>query len=225
MKKNTFKNWFTLVELLIVVTIIWFMFTISYQFFSAQNLSEQFSQWLKCSNYAYLEIQQFMTKAKQSQNIEKYDWSSISYIPADIYIIDFNTGNNNDIILKYKTWDTTDTLENLFWNDESSTQSTDTKINCDLDSDYKITLTWSYTLNMTKWLKANKYNQLKGFWISNPSWRITWDVIVKNCYNSYCIDISKYEINIATNSISNYTCIAHEESDEWYEKSKCVRRQ
>lgn len=221
MKIKSSKKWFTLVELLIVVAIVGLMFTVSYQIFSAKNTSEMYSQWLKCANYANVEIQNFITRAKQGQDIRYYNGDTTRYK------IKFNS--NNDIIL----WSNDKDLENMFWNSSDEIQNIDVKANC--ETNYNIELEWTpFIVNMTKWLKSNQHGEMKWFFLTNSNWSTNQStdntIILKTCDGNYCIDVSKFTVNEATSTIKQQTCVAHNDEEDGsgniiWDKNKCARWQ
>lgn len=91
------NKWFTLVELMIVLSIIWVLFGVFSRLLSFEN--RDYIRWEWCVNHVYWEIKNYFDNASTWKWI--YTWWNDLEFPS-LYSVQFNTWDNK-VLFKYDT--------------------------------------------------------------------------------------------------------------------------
>ena len=197
------KDWYTLIELLLIVIVMWTLTATFRSKFEPGNKDTLY--WETCVNNIYWDISSFINNALTSKNI--LSW--VERVSPEKYYININP-QKNTIILKYnKPNDNTDYILkelNLTW---------EMPLNYYCQNNlYTMILSWNETnVTINKWMKEN--SELKGFNINNRN-SFYEKIFLKKCpykNNSNDLDYEKckdlwlYEINVATQNIKRSTCL------------------
>ncbi len=212
------KKAFTLIELIVVVTMIWIliMATTVYLWWADEKRKIIEAQW--CASTIHWELNNFVFYALTSKNL-KIDWDEVS---GDEYIIDLWNSSSTCtekcdkifLILLKKTYK------------ELSAKKTCHK-NLDLRFSWNNNIT-DY-ISMTKWFKnikvsSNSKNTQPFFLkFDNNNVVLTWNITILLCQDKDCNnskEIGKYEIDWRSQTISLINCKYYNEEDP----SKCELR-
>ncbi len=207
------KTWYTMIEMLLVVILVWILWAMFRDSFQPKN--KDILYWEACVNNIYADLSSFMNNALTSKNILSW-WERIS---PEQYFININP-NNNTIILEYKRPNDNTLYKykslDLTWNMPPDYY-------CQ-NSMYNMILSWNATnITITKWLKEN--SEFKSFNINNRN-SFYEKIFLKLCpyknnsiqYNK-CKEIWIYEVDVGTQNIKRSTCLETSLSgwscDEW----------
>lgn len=206
------KNWYTLIELLLIVIVIWILTATFRNKFEPKN--KDILYWETCVNNIYWDISSFVNNALTSKNI--LSW--VERISPEQYYININP-QDNSIILKYKKPnDNTDYILkslHLTWDMPPNYYCQNNL--------YTMILSWNETnVIINKWLKEN--SEFKSFNINNRN-SFYEKIFLKLCpYKNGMIDYTKckeiwlYEVDVSTQNIKRSTCLNTNLSwgcDEW----------
>jgi hypothetical protein len=195
------KRWFTLIELLIVIILLWVLMVSFSRIFQIKNKDVLY--WEACTNNIYWDISNFLYSAISSKAL--FSWSNKTF--PEYYNIEFNL-TQNSINFSYSTGSTwaNPQIQNrlqLTWNMPQN-------YNCHSNL-YNIILSGQQSLliQIKKWLSEDK--TMRSF-IINPSssnYIFTWMIKVLLVYkwSNLYKEVWIFDIDTRNQSIKAKTCI------------------
>jgi len=203
---NYKKQWFTLIEIMIVIIIIWTIFFISRGLFVSKDRDNLYAK--SCLNNIYWELENYINSSFTS----KWLWIGWNLVYPEEYYINFLPASNW-INLWFKTLQNTwiRRFLNISWNLPKD-------FYCNT-SNYFIKLTWeNVDLKIQKWFKTiwtKPSFEIKKNWES----KITQNILFLFCYkwSSLCKEFEIFEVDIRTKNIYQKVCIDY----SWYQ---CLKR-
>lgn len=194
------KKFFTLIELLIVVAILWAILYSMSWLFKKDNRTEVF--WNTCANIVVNNSLSFFTNATLWKWF--YSWTNIVY--PDYYLINYSTWNNN--LRLYFTWISL-TWVLFSWEYKSFVLSwtyEDIRNRCFNNDKYRMIVSWSnLTLRVSRLLQWDVNNS--NFIINWNESVLTWETYLYLCEkNIPCKPIMKINIDKRTQKINNWYC-------------------
>ena len=224
MLKNKIKA-FTMVELVIVVTIMWLLIlaTTVYLGWSGEKRKVIEGQW--CAAALWGEISNYVFYTLTSKKLRLSDTETVS---PDYYIIQFTWWNSaicsswnecDKIVFSYSTWD----LTNI--KDYKTVDVTNT---CRQNrQNLKFYRSWTDTeyIIMNKWLSPKSISDQEVFYLAWSGWmKLVWDIIVWLCLNSECSNpkqLWKFVADARPQTISLKNCRFYQVEDP----TKCEERE
>lgn len=195
------KSWYTLIELLLVVIIIWVLWIAFRDNFKPKNKDIMYGE--ACVNNIYSDISSFINNALTSKNI----LSGLNKISPIQYIIDINP-NGNTISLKYKE---SESAFAVSYKQLNLTGNMPPNYYCDTNA-YTMILSWNNTIvEINKWFKEN--SSLKNFNINNSN-SLYEKIFLKLCPHNNnivqydkCKEVWLYEVDVSIQNIKRSTCL------------------
>ncbi len=205
---NTFKKnikWFSLLELMIVIFIMWILFLLWRWWFTTKNKSFYYAQ--SCVNYIYWDVNYFLNSAFVSRGIKSWDFVTF----PDEYIIKFDW-NSNKIFFNYKYWPeiiTWYTLVISWWTNW---------YHCN-GIGYSVVLSWGSNLFIKKNINNSDW---VWFLFEKNVWHrdITWSIVFYYCNNSFCKDLAMFVVDSRKKNITRRFCWIY----TWINNTKCISR-
>lgn len=201
------KKWYTLVELIIVVAIVWILMVAFRGIFEIKNRENLYGE--ACINNLYGEVSNYMYAAITSRAL----LSGANKIYPDFYAIEFET-YKNQINFLYMTWSTRNYLS---WSTRKSlgiTGNVPSNYNCKTNS-YNITMSgwinWPVILLViNKWLSED--TSLRSIYIDDPLSKaiFTWEVkflLIDAKWAPWYKELGKFSIDTRTQNIKNDLCM------------------
>lgn len=195
------KNWYTLIELLLVIIVVWILWVLFRNSFNPKN--KDIMYWEACVNNIYSDISSFINNALTSKNI--LSWNK--RISPKQYLIDINP-NGNTISLKYKE---SESSEMISYKQLNLTGDILSSYYCDTNA-YTTILSWNHTiLEINKWFKESL--SLKNFNINNSN-SLHEKIFLKLCPRNNntiqyekCKEVWLYKVDVSTQNIKRSTCL------------------
>ena len=195
------KLWYTMIEMLLVVILVWILWTMFRNSFKPKN--KDILYWEACVNSIYADISWFINNALTSKNI--LSWNE--RISPEQYYISINP-NDNTIKLEYEKANSGTIYIHKQLN---LTGDMPSNYYCQNNSYTMILSGNNTTVEINKWLKEN--SEFKSFVINNRN-SFYEKIFLKLCPNkSWSIDYNEckeiwiYEIDISTQNIKKSTCL------------------
>lgn len=180
-------KWFSMIEMLIVISIILTFMIIFQNFFKPKDM--QIYQWQKCVNDIYNFVNTFINAWLTNKWF--YSWTDMIYPNAyktEIRPSENKITNSIDMGMGYIQLQTA----NLSW--------INTENLCYIDSIYNILITWAaIDIEITKWISNNQFN------ISDSTWHT--DLFLCKWNNIWCKHIWQYVIDKRSQSIIRRVCL------------------
>ncbi len=207
---NSWKSWFTLIEMLIVLVLVGILMTAFKTIFQTKDQTTLYAQ--NCINMVYGELNNFLNSAMTS----KWLYTGNQTIYPDFYQIAFKESNNRiDLIYQNKDFSGIQKTYMFSW-------WTPKNFNC-YNNSYHVAMSGNSTrdITMTKGF-SNQWEEIP-FQIKHNNQNIlTWDIIFYACsYDwSHCQEIGKLSLDTRSKQISKALCIAY----TWTDNTQCLYR-
>lgn len=217
------KKAFTLVEILTVLVLIWILWGIGIRYLSSGNFSKQQSAGVECWMYLNQEINSFVDTARKSSGlitkIEKN--KKLTKIYPEKYGIHFTGGTMQ---LYYQSGSSQSNYRDNYLQDRECTPW-----NYNIKFIMTGDITWKddVYLDMNAWFLWNKPGEISTFKILDKDKKSIWGknniILLKSCKEEYCIDVYRFQINIATQKINSQICRSYLLEDDWTTKRTCKK--
>jgi len=209
------KKAFTLLEILIVVIIVWFLMSAIWKLFTYKDIDRL--KFDTCYIKIYSSIDKFFQEAiTQKWVYTGWTWQSVSW-----YNISFNPWENKITLIYSWTWvEKVFILNSLIWEDDKNWCYTKT---------YHTLLSWGQIeVKIKPWLEVDNSStaesamMIYSWWVQQPNWSnatILFLYCPNKVSNSWCLEKYKIKINSKSYLFKSYFCKTVDKND-WH----CITR-
>lgn len=219
------KNAFTLIELIIVITIIWILIMASTVYFGWSGEKRKVIEWQWCAASIWWEITNYVFYTITSKKLKISD---NDFVSPNYYIIQFtwwDTANCESwhecdkIVFSYSTWEDPTNIQNYKIVDSSNTCRQNRQT-------LKFYWSWSASnyIIMNKWLSPRREGNQQVFYLSWTTRDMSWDIIIWLCLKNDCTELKqiwKFVADARPQTISLKNCRFYDSENP----TKCKERE
>ena len=202
------KKWFTIIELLVVVIIIWMLMRSFWGLFTNNNKDKLY--YYTCSEKLYWEFNKFITDALTQKSV--YSWWINDFISPSHYII--NADENQQKVVFYYSWAWVKKTFYLTGSGEDGNNYCWTKI---YFTKLDISNSNSLWIKFNPWLidwysKTDAWFGIYTWTDFNSLWAFTWEIILSYCTKLQCIQRNKIIFDRRSMNINFIDCLKRHEN-------------